>query len=95
VVGERAGNTGRGAGPSGLRGRGGEARQKRSGWGRKSRACESAPQVILGIGVLAGEAGTAQAQHGLDLEEGAAAQQALCNPQIGDAPIRRRKALRD
>jgi len=77
-------NTGRGGGSAQARGE--NARGKRQGFPRCSSEC--AAQVIFGIGVTAREAGASESQHGLDLaDRETAAQQALGDPQIGDAPI--------
>jgi hypothetical protein len=60
------------------------------------RACEGAAQVILGIGMVAREARTAESEDRLDLVHGdAAAQQTLGDPEIGNAPIGRRETLRN
>src|SRR5215831_11829265 len=75
--------------------RGPNLRGKRSEFGFPS-ACERAAQVIVGIGVQTREAGAAQAQHGLDLVgRETTAQQTLSDPEIGDAPIGGREALRN
>src|SRR3974377_73410 len=72
----------------------GTARGKRPG--RLSRASKGAAQVILGVGWGTRKAGGAELQNGLDLGgRDPAAQQALCDPQIGDAPIRGRETLRN
>ena len=78
-----------------LRARLGTARRKRRGWWL-GRASKRAAQVVLGIGVTAGEAGAAELQHGSDLvSRDTTAEQALSDPQIGDAPIRGRETLRN
>ena len=85
-------NTGRGGGSAQARGE--NARGKRQGFPRCSSEC--AAQVIFGIGVTAREAGASESQHGLDLaDRETAAQQALGDPQIGDAPIGGREARRN
>ena len=78
-----------------LRARLGTARRKRRGW-LLGRASKRAAQVVLGIGVTAREAGAAELQHRSDLVgRHTTAEQALSDPQIGDAPIRGRETLRN
>ena len=71
--------------------------RKRCVWRRFSRgSAECAAEIILGVGVAAGEARTAESQDGLDLGGGdAAGQQVPGDPQVGDTPIRLGETLWD
>jgi len=87
-------DTGRAAGRS-MRARGGKARGERRIFGLGG-ACERAAQVIFGMGVGTWKAGAAETQHRSDLVgRDTAAQQALCDPQIGNTPVRWRETLRN
>jgi len=60
------------------------------------RALQGAGQVVLGLGVAAREAGASESQDGVDLRGGhAATEQGLGDPEVGDAPVRLREALRN
>jgi hypothetical protein len=60
------------------------------------RALQGARQVVLRLGVAAGEAGTSEAQDEVDLRGGyAATEQGLGDPEVRDAPVRLREALRN
>ena len=57
-------------------------------------SCERAVEIIGGVGVTAGKAGTSDTKNGLDLIDGrATAEQMLGDPQVGDTPIGRRETL--
>jgi hypothetical protein len=75
------------------------ARRKRSGVGHEhvsNCARQRASQVVLGIRMGARKSWTGQTQNGFHLcAWHAAPEQSFSNPQIGDAPIGRRKALRN
>ena len=75
------------------------ARRKSSGVGREpvlNGSRQRASQVVLGIGMGARKSRTGQTQNGFhSCFWHAAHQQSFRNPQVGDAPIGTRKALRD
>ncbi len=64
-------------------------------WGRKRKsACQGAAQVVVGMGVAAGEVGAAEPENGVDLiGRPALREQRPCHPQIHDAPVRRGEAF--
>ena len=94
MVGIRAGYTVRAWGGSLRRVYGRGARRKRCEL--LGRACQRAAQVVLRIGVRAWKTGAAEPQDSLDLLSGdPTAQQAFGDPQIGNAPVRRRETLRN
>jgi hypothetical protein len=72
------------------------ARKKTCALEVEGGASQSASEVVLGLAVAAREARTGEPEDGLDVISGyAAAEELLGDPEVGDAPIRLGKALRD
>jgi len=56
--------------------------------GFPSGSCKRAAQVVFGVGMTARESGATESKHSFDLGDGnTTAQQALSDPQVGNAPI--------
>ena len=62
--------------------------------GGKSSTCYRAPQVVAGVGVVAGKVWAGELENGSDLVCGCTLRQQLPgDPEIHDAPVRLREAL--
>jgi hypothetical protein len=92
----RAGALGGRLGGEGRRENGGIARRKRGGGDVVSGSGERASQVVLGVGMVAWKLRAGQTKYGFHLRRGGAVtEQFFGDPQVGDAPIGVRKALRN
>ena len=69
-------------------------RRAHSARGRQSGSCQSAPQIVLRIAMVAGEMWTSEAENGFHLDRrNVQGQQFSREPQIDNAPVRLGKAL--